>query len=202
MAFFALHRRAAFLCGTILAMATFTLLVTGCAVPVWLLDAEGIGAVLVTAAGSITSFIAAMTGNVALAAVAGLIATWGQKVEAGLVNVNSLIESYKKSPNATLLQQIEQVAQTVVGDINSLGQIEGIPAAVLTPIQAMAQSILTELESLISLLPLAGSPAAGSIVAVKVPTLTADFKAKFNTVLTVPTGDTNVDAVLASVKPL
>ena len=186
-----------------LALLTFCLMCAACAVPTWLSDAEGISALLVTAAGSIMSFIASLTGNVALGAAGTLIAAWGSKVEAGLQNINQLIEAYKKTPGESLLQEIEQAANAIQADLNSLGTIVGVPAAILTPLTSLSGLILNEIESLVSLLPLAQpAPTEGATVAVKIPTLTANFKAKVNAVLATPTADANVNAALAKVKKL
>jgi hypothetical protein len=179
------------------------MLMSGCAVPVWLVDAEGIGALVVEAAGSITAFIAGLTGDSVIAAIGTAVSAWGAKVEAGLKNVNGLIENYKTTPGESLLAEIDAAAQEVSADITTLGTIEGIPPAVLTVLQSWATQITNELNSLVSLLPLAqAKPTAGSLATVQFPTLKADFIAAHNAVLTTPSGHAGVDAVLSTVKPL
>jgi hypothetical protein len=197
------NRRRLWTLSALFLLAGACLVMAACAVPVWLTDAEGLGTLLVTAAGSILAAVGALTGNIAVAGVGTLVTAWAEKVQAAIANVNALIESYKKSPGETELQAVEAAAQLAISDIQSFDAIVGVPAAVSAVIQKAAQLVLNELESLISLLPLAQSaPAAGSAVTVKFPSLKADFAAKFNAALSEPTGDEGVDAALATVKKL
>lgn len=197
------HRRALWTVSALLALVFVCLMVAACAVPVWLSDAEGLGELLVIAAGSVLTTVGSLTGNIAVEGVGTLLTAWAEKVHAAITNVNQLIEAYKKSPGETELQAVESAAQLAISDIKSFSAIIGIPAAIATVIQNLATLLLTEVESFISLLPLAqNAPVAGSTVAVTFPSLKADFATKFNAALATPTGDDTVDAVLATVKKL
>ena len=90
-----------------------------------------------------------------------------------------------------------------VSDIGSFSAIVGVPTALATKLQALAQFILTELESWASLLPvLKAAAVAGTKVTITVPMNKDQFKQGFNDILNAPTGDVKTDAVLAKAKRL
>lgn len=199
LSFLARYQRLLVLIGIASGSLAFCLLATGCVAPIWLVDAEGVAAVLVASATSIGSFVAGLTGNTIAADVLAAISTWASKVEAGLKNVQSLIQNYKVSPNESLLQEIDQATQTIVADIPALASIGNVPAAVSAKLEAWGQLVLSQLQSITSVLPLAAArPAPGSVVAVTIPLPTASIKAAHNSLLTAATGDADVDTAAAA----
>ena len=204
LGFLAHWRHIFLLVGALGLLGSGCLLLTGCMVPTWLTDATTMMPVLVSAAGSVLSFVLGLTGNVVAAGVVTAITDWANKISAGLANVESLVEQYNTTPGESLLAEIESAAQLVVSDISTFDSILGVPAAVSTPIQKMAQLILTQLEAWSSLLPaLKAAPAApGTNMTIIVPFSKTGFKAAFNDVLDEATGNNDVDAALAGAKRL
>jgi uncharacterized protein YceK len=202
LAFCVTYRRRLWAVGSAMAVMAVCLFMAGCASPTWLTDAANIIPLLVSGAGSVLSFIAALTGNAVAADILAEISTWGTKVESGLKNIETLVGEYNAAPGATLLSDIEQAANLVVGDINSLGTIIGIPAALLSKLQEFANLILTQLENWISLIPALKALPAGSKLTISIPMDKKTFKDQFNAIIANPTGNPDVDAALASATKL
>ena len=199
LTFLSAHRRIFMLISMAAGSLAFCMLATGCVAPAWILDAEGIAATLVASATSIGAFIAGLTGNTVESNVLAAISAWAQKAELGLKNVKSLIENYKSSPNESVLQEIDQAAQTIVSDIPTLGAIENVPPEVLSKLEAWGQLVLTQLNNLTSGLPLLQSaPEPGVPITVVPPLSTAAIKAAHNALLTTTTGNAEVDAAASS----
>ncbi len=209
LGFFAQHHRMFRILALVAACFTACVLMTGCSELEWLNDAINLIPVLTMGATSLLSFIASLSGNAVAATVLADLSAWSSKVEAGLKNLESLVQEYKTTPGESKLQEIEDVANLIVGDINSFDQIIGVPAVLGSKIQSLAQLILSQLEAFISLLPAVkasasanGATAPTAIPAFTAPTTHAAFKASFNTALTTPTGDDTVDAAAATAKTL
>lgn len=186
------------------ALLCFISLISGCMAPTWITDATNIIPQLIISAGSILSLISILTGNPADAALFNQISAWGNKLLAGFKNVEELISEYNANPNDTLLQKIEDVANLVVSDIKTFDDIIGVPPALSTKLQALAQIVLQQFEAWITLLPLmkTAARAAGTQITITPPLDKKTFKQQFNDVLLAPTGDPDVDAKLATVKKL
>lgn len=203
LSFLAHYQRVFILVGIATGGLAFCLLATGCVAPVWLIDAEGVAAVLVSSATSIGAFIAGLTGNVVAEEVLTAIGGWASKIEASLKVVQANIQTYKTTPNETLLEEIDQVSQTIVSDIATLGSIDGIPSAIQTKLESWGSLVLSQLESITSVLPLAANaPTPGVVIPVVPPLPTAAIKAAHNSILAATTGHAEVDAAAAAATKL
>jgi hypothetical protein len=185
------------------------LMLSGCMVPVWLTDATAIIPVLTSASASLLGAIGTLAGDPKLGGVATQLTAWGQKIEAGLNQVETLIQEYKQNPSDALIVQIQNAIQEVLKDLNTLGPQLNIPAPLQAKIQAYIQLVQAQLESLAALMGvLKPSVAAGTRIMdlvgqnAKVPMNKKEAKAAFNKILSDPTGDAGVDAAMAKAKKL
>ncbi len=176
---------------------------------VWLEDAINLVPILVAGATSIVSLIAAFTGNAVAADVLAEISTWSNKVEAGLKNLESLVQQYKATPGESLLAEIEDVANLAVSDIGAFNQIIGVPTALSAKIQSLAQLLLSQVEALLSLIPAikAATAAATASSPTPIPAFVAPmaaniYKAQHNAILNVVSGDDPTDAAASVAKQL
>lgn len=167
---------------------------TGCASPTWLLDIGNIVPVLLASVGSILTLIGNATGNLVETGVGAALSAWAAKVQAGFLNIQQLVEEYKETPGETKLQEIEQVAATVVGDIGTFDTIIGVPAALSATLQKWAQFVLSQIEALVSVLPGMSAP-AGTALSIKIPMNVKEIKAAHALILSAPTGDAATDAL-------
>lgn len=184
-------------------VGAFCMLTAACAVPTWIADANRIIPIALDAAMALIASIAALSGNPELEAGVAAMQAIAVRVEAGLRDLNALIESYKSTPNEGLLQKIEEVANLVVGDLNQLLGDFGVPPAIAGPIKEAAKLLVGQVEAWLTLLPaLNPKPAVGSALVITVPHSAAAFKQAFNAALSASTGLPAVDAALATVKRL
>jgi hypothetical protein len=184
MQLFIAHRRRLVIFGCLCLMLSASMLVMGCEVPVFLTDIEAIIPVATSAIAGILALIGGLTGNVEFAAIAAALNAIATKIDAGLAQVNILIEQYKKSPNDTLLANIESGLNEVVGDLKTLLTTEGVPASIAGPVQAVAQALLTQIEALLSVLPVLKDSTAGQPVPnVVKPVSASAFKANIASAL-------------------
>ena len=182
-------------------MFTFTVALTGCAVPLWLSDAGNIMPILLSTATSVLGFIGTISGNPEIAVAMGLINTYMTDVENGLKELEELIGEYNETPNETVFQKIQGVAALVSQNLTLILEATGLPAAVATKIQSFATLILGQLNSWLSLLPTL-SAKAGEKVTLTVPLTKKEYAAMYNKVREEATGDPVVDAALAKMKKL
>ena len=175
----------------------------GCAALTWLTDALNILPIAAQGVSVILTAIAALSGGTILpvdvaAAVSAIIA----KVVGGIKDIEAIVEEYKANPSTTLLGDIEEALQAVIDNINNFLSDTGIAnAALQSVIKNALQWALNELESFQSLLPaLTAEP--GLRMTIVVPMTTKQAKAAFNTILNTPTGEPEVDAVLAKLTRL
>jgi hypothetical protein len=200
----------------VVALAAFlfaiTSILTACGVPTWLSDAGNIIALVGSSFTSLASFIAALTGNVALAAGLAAVSTWITKVQSGVTDLEELISQYKASPTTGLLGEIESsltdLQQNVQQDFSNLG----LPASVLSVIAGIAseaESLLVEWGTAIAGVKTATSSAQLhaavahiSTMADSLPQSIANYKQAVNKILSTPTGDAQTDAALAKTKKL
>ena len=195
------HRHHAMMTALLLLIGSVAMLVSGCAVPTWLTDAQSITALVGTSITSIGSFIAGLTGNVALAAGLAIVSTWITKVETGLSDIETLVSQYNSAPNPTLLSDIESALQDVETNIQQDFSNLGLPASVLSVISGITALALSQLEAWGTMIP-AVKASAMTVMTLKVPYTKAEYKAAVNKILATPTGDAEVDAALAKARKL
>lgn len=191
-----IYRRPLFGVAAAFAFLAFMLPMMGCAAPTWLTDASQIITLVGASFASIASFVAGLTGNAALAAALAVVSTWITNVQAGLSDIETLVDQYNEAPNPTLLSDIESaladVEQNVQTDFSNLG----LPASILSVIAGIAGLALQQLVAWRSLFP-SVSISAGSKFTITVPMTKKEFKAAVNKILETPTGDRIVDVALA-----
>jgi hypothetical protein len=184
MKFLASHRtmiRCMFLASAFL---TAILCVTGCAAGAFLTDLESVIPIALTGITGILSILAGV--DPALSPVVNIITPIIQKVEADLTTVKALQAEYKSNANENTLAQIESMVTSITEDLNTVLQTNGLPADVATKISAIATAINSELQAVISTLPVLQASTAGQTLTVTKPSAAADFKAKIEAV-TAPT---------------
>jgi hypothetical protein len=191
-------------------VATCTL--TACGVPVWLSDAGNIIALVGASFTSVASFVAGLTGNVALAAALATISTWITKVQTGVSDLETLISQYKASPTTGLLGEIESSLTDLQANVQQDFSNLGLPASILSVISGVAgeaESLLAEWSTAIAGVKTAATSTEFKAATVKIATLAdslpqaiANYKAAVNKILTTPTGDPVTDAALAKTKKL
>lgn len=172
---------------------------SGCGAPTWLTDA---GTIITLAGSSITailSFIAGLTGNTALATALAAVSAIFTKVETGISDLETLVDQYNAAPDPTVLANIEaalvDIEANLVTDFGNLG----LPASILSVIQGIAGLVLSQLQAWGTLITGIKSSAMSTFI-IKTPYTKAEFKKLVNDYLSRPTGDPEVDAVLAKVK--
>ena len=201
------YRRPFTVLGLFACLLVFCMTAAACGSPVWLTDAGNVIALVGSSFTSIASFIAGLTGNVALAALLAVVSTWIGRVQSGIADVQTLITQYQASPSTGLLAEIESaladLKTNVAQDFSNLG----LPPAILNVvagIAGLAENVLVEWDTAISGVKSATSSAEFkgavsrlSIVADNLPQAIADYRLAVNTILATPTGDAEVDAALA-----
>ena len=182
------------------------LLLSGCAAPVWLIDAQRLVPVLVSSATSIIALIASFSGSASPDAL-NQVNAWAAKLQTGLSDLEKLIEDYNASPTADLLQKIQAAAADVQANLTQDLSGFGLPAALQQKISALATVILAQLQAWISVLPLAqiqhtsegGTVSVGTVTA---PSSIKNFKSQFNLTLGTSTGDQATDTAAGATKGL
>ena len=203
-AFCTRHNRALWVLCSISAVFTLCLLATGCNVPAWLQDAQTLVPVILSSVTTVLSFLAALTGNPALAAAIGLITPIINDVNAGLTDLEQIIAQYKANPSDTLLQKIEEAAGTISANLQKVLTDTGLPAALAQKIQAWAQLALSQLEAWLAILPalhLAATANSMHVLSALKPASDNVMSAKalhesLTAILAAPTGDSAIDAAM------
>jgi hypothetical protein len=178
-----IRNRALFTFGVTLVMLSACALVTGCGVPTFLTDLESI----IPIAGSAIAGLLAILGAVdpGFAAAAAAVQVIVTKVDAELTVLNTLIADYKSNPSDTVLEQIESGVNEVVADLKSILTTAGLPDGASSKIQLIVQAVVTQLEALLSVIPvLKGSTAGQTLPTVVKPVSASAFKAQIHAVLT------------------
>lgn len=195
------HRSALRVLSLLLVVFTVALLMSGCAAPTWLTDANQIIGMVGSSIAAIGGFIAALTGNAALAAGLAVVSTWLTKIEQGIADVEQLVEQYNAAPDATTLASIEAALLDVETNIQQDFSNLGLPTSVTSVIAGVAALALSQLQAWGTMIPAIKANAMQSFV-LKVPYTKAQFKEAVNGILSTPTGDAEVDAALAKAKKL
>lgn len=181
--FLATYRRLLFIGGCVLLVLPALLFVTGCGVPTFLTDLETIIPVAASAITGILAIIGGLTGNVELEVASAAISAIVTKVDAEFEQINSLIVNYKSNPSDTLLENIEAVVNEVNADLANILTIAGLPANLSTTIANVVKAVTTQLEALLSVIPVFKSSTAGASLAVIKPVNAVAFKAQIQAAL-------------------
>jgi len=203
LAFCTRHHRRLMRIGFAFTLLAACLALSGCAVPVWLSDAESLVPLLAASATAALAFLGGL--SPATAALVQKVITIIQDVSAGLTDIATMIAEYKSNPNDTLLQKIEGVANLVVSNLQQVMADTGIPAAVAMVIQKWAQLVLSQLEAWLAVLPnLKLAVAEGRVESMERPAddrlLAHDqLRTELNEIFTPATGDAEVDEALGKV---
>ena len=106
------------------------------------------------------------------------------KIDSEFTQINTLISDYKSSPSDTLLENIEAAITEVNADLANMLEIAGLPSGIATTIQNVVQAVLTQLNALLSVIPVFKSSTAGASLAVVKPITATAFKAQIHAALT------------------
>src|SRR5262249_16035959 len=101
----------------IFAIGVFALIASGCGSPAWLTDAGQIIGLVGASFASLASFVAALTGNSALAAALAVVSQWITKIQTAVTDLQALINQYQASPTPGLLGEIEAALTDVQQNI-------------------------------------------------------------------------------------
>lgn len=172
----------------------------GCGAPVWLTDASSIIGLVGASVTSIGSFVAGLTGNVALSAALAVIGTWITKIQTGIGDIEALVTSYNASPNPTVLADIEAALDDVSTNLATDFSNLGLPTSILSVIEGFAGLVSSQLKAWGSLIPAVKATSMQEIK-LTVPYTHKEFAAAFDKLFE-PTGDAEVDAIKAKVKKL
>lgn len=203
------HSRALLMLAVVSATFTLCCLITGCNAPAWITDAESLLPIIGSSITSVLSFIAAFTGNAALAGVLGKISTIIADVGNGLTDLDKMVQEYKANPSDTLYQKITAAASDIRENLKQILSDTGLPASLAAKVQAWAQIALTQLEGWMGVLPALHQAAKSNTLHAMAALKPADdrilppaeLKAAFNRIWE-PTGDPNLDKALATVPRL
>ena len=175
------HRRAVNVAFLICLSVTMMLYVTGCAGASFLTDLEAVLSTALSGATGILQILA--TVDPAIAPVVTVITPIAVKIEADLTEAKTLQAEYQSTANESTLAQIEALITTITGNLNTLLQTNGLPAAEAAQVQNIASIVNTELQKLLSTLPVFSSATASQTLTVTKPSTAADFKAKIQAAL-------------------
>ena len=178
------HRRTIHFAFLVCASLTTILFLSGCAAGAFLTDLESVLPVALTGVTGILSILAGI--DPALVPAAAIATALVTKIQADLTEAKSLQEQYKANADEGTLADIESLITTTTGNLDTLLQTEGLPAAEAAQVQATATALNSELQALLSTLPVLSSSTAGQTLTVVKPSATADFQAKVTAALTPP----------------
>jgi hypothetical protein len=186
---------------------TFMLISTGCN-PTWISEAQSIVTTLVTIISSISSILSLFGASISPGVTAAIDAV-ATDAENELAQVGPLITEYEATPSTGTLSSIVNALNAVESKLTGLlGGITGLSAAMQTKIGAIITLGINTVKELLSLIPAPASSSA-EVEAHKVKALaffekgpSKKLKDAYNTILALPTGDPEADAVFAKVKHL
>jgi hypothetical protein len=186
------------------------LVLTACSTA-WIGEAEQIVAALVPAAANIVALVAALQGKSVSTNDLETIQSAGSQAGADLQLLQSLIAAYQKADAAAqpgILNQIQAAINAAQSTLNGLLPALHIKdAATQAKITAVVGIVLSEIQSLATIVPLADASAEPETVVMaakqlkKQPPLTAsEFVASYNATLTAKTGNADLDHATAGMK--
>jgi uncharacterized membrane protein YccC len=174
----------------------------------WIGEAEQIVAVLIPATANLVTLVAMLQGKNVSAADLQTIENAGAQVGTDLQLMQSLIAQYQKAEAAAqpgLLNQIQRAVNSVQSTLNGL-----LPAlhikdtATQTKVTAAIGILLSEVQSMVTILPLVNPGVSPAMVARQVkrkPPLTANqFVASYNATMTAKTGNAELDHAAAGLR--
>jgi hypothetical protein len=189
----------------------------------WITEAEEILAALIPAAANIIPLVAALDGKSVSAADLQTIQNAGTQAGADLQLIQSLLAAYQTADETAkpgILNQISAAIDAVQGNLQGL--LAGLhiqDAATQAKITAVVGIVLSEVESLAAVLPVASAEAtesqsphpldklgAGSVakkatrVGHPLPLTASEFVKSYNATLTAKTGNAELDRVTAGLK--
>ena len=175
------HRRAVNAAFLVCASLTIIMYVSGCAAGSFLTDLESI---IPIALSGITGILQILAGvDPAVAPIVAVITPIAAKIESDLTEVKTLQAEYQSTANESTLAQIESLITTITGNLSMLLQTNGLPATEAARVQTIADAVNTDLQRLLSTLPVLSSTTAGQTLTVTKPMPAAAFKAKINAAL-------------------
>jgi hypothetical protein len=192
-----------------------TVVLAGCSTA-WIGEAEQIVAALIPAAANLVALVAAFEGKTVSAADLQLIQNAGTQAGADLQIIQSLIAAYQKADAATqpgILNQIESAITAVQTNLQGLLPALHIQdAATQAKIMAVVGILLSEVQSLAALVPLAKANAGLPQVSqkardmghpvgnVKAPLSAREFVDSYNATMTAKTGNAELDKMTAGLR--
>jgi hypothetical protein len=193
---------AAVLCGT--------MMWTGCSTA-WISEAEQIVSALIPAVANLVTLVGTLEGKSLSAADLQTIESAGSQAGADLQLMQTLIVAYQKADAAGqpgLLNQIQVAMNAVQATLNGLLPALHIEDAVTqTKVTAVIGILLSEVESVAAIVPLADPDASPGMTAraakqmKRQPPLSAsEFVASYNSTLTAKTGNAALDYAAAGLR--
>ncbi len=187
-----------------------TLMWTACSTA-WIGEAEQIVAALIPGLANLVTLVATLQGKSVSAADLQTIQNAGAQAGADLQLMQSLIAQYQKADAAAqpgLLSQIQVAISAVQSNLNGLLPALHIKdAATQAKITAVIGILLSEVESVAAVVPLANGGASPEMMAMAVkqvqkkPPLTAsEFVASYNATMTAKTGNAELDRATAGMR--
>jgi len=184
-----------------------TMMWTGCSTA-WIGEAEQIVGALIPAVGNLVALVATLQGKSVSAADVQTIESAGAQAGEDLQLMQSLITAYQKadaSAQPGLLNQIQVAMSAVQATLNGLLPALHIEdAATQTKVAAVIGILLSEVESVAAIVPLASANASPEEMATaaeqvkKEPPLTAsEFVSSYNATVTAKTGNADLDHAAA-----
>jgi hypothetical protein len=170
----------------------------------WITQAEQIVAVLIPAASNLVALVSALEGKSVSTADLQMIQNAGTQAGAGLQLIQSLITQYENADAAAkpgILSQIQTAINTVQANLNALLPALHIKdAATQAKVTAVVGILLSEVQSLAAMVPLANASASAEMrakaagEAKKRPPLSAsEFVKSYNATMKAKTGNSDLD---------
>jgi len=187
-----------------------TMIWTACSTA-WIGEAEQIVAALIPATTNLLALVGELRGKGISSADLGTIQSSGAQVEASLQFLESLMAAYQRADAGARpgqLNQIQAATNALQSTLSSLLQaLHSEDEVTQAKITAVAGLVLSEVESLAAILPMANANASPRMMATaakqvkKQPPLTAgEFVASYNATLTAKTGNAALDHSTASMQ--
>ncbi len=196
------------LCMTL--MLGMTIGMAGCSTN-WIGQAEQIVAAMIPAAANLLTLVVALEGKTVTATDLQTIQNAGTQAGVDLQLLQSLIAAYEKADAATkpgIVNQIESAISAAQGSLAAvLPALHIKDAATQAKITAVVGILLSEVESLAAVVPLASSPALSQNalkdegpVNVKAPLSAGEFVTSYNATMTAKTGNVDLDKATAGLR--
>lgn len=187
-----------------------TMIWTACSTS-WIGEAEQIVAALIPAVANLIALVAALQGKSVSAADLQTIESAGAQANADLQLMQSLIAQYQKadaSAQPGLLNQIQAAMSAVQSTLNGLLPALHIQdAATQAKITAVVGILLSEVQSIAAIVPVANPSDSPGMIAVaakqaprKAPLTASEFVVSYNATMTAKTGNAGLDGVTAGLR--